>query len=99
MERAVALTIDYVRQREAFGKKIIEFQNTQFELAACKTRATVAKVFCDECIQRGLKGELDNATAAMASTDLRCARQGRRPLPAIVRRLMAIWTNIRSRRI
>ena len=50
MERAVALTIDYVRQREAFGKKIIEFQNTQFELAACKTEATVAKVFCDECI-------------------------------------------------
>ena len=66
MERAVALTIDYVRQREAFGKKIIEFQNTQFELAACKTEATVAKVFCDECIQRGLKGKLDNATAAMA---------------------------------
>src|SRR6186713_658535 len=66
MERAVALTIDYVKQRQAFGKKIIEFQNTQFELAACKTEATVAKVFCDECIQRGLKGELDNATAAMA---------------------------------
>ena len=66
MERAVALTIDYVRQRQAFGNKIIEFQNTQFELAACKTEATVAKVFCDECIARSLKGELDNATAAMA---------------------------------
>ncbi len=66
MERAVALTIDYVRQRTAFGKKIIEFQNTQFELAACKTEATVAKVFCDECIARSLTGELDNATAAMA---------------------------------
>jgi len=66
MERAVALTIDYVRQREAFGKKIMEFQNTQFELAACKTEATVAKTFCDDCILRGLKGELDNATAAMA---------------------------------
>jgi acyl-CoA dehydrogenase len=65
MERAVALTIDYVRQREAFGKKIVEFQNTQFELAACKTEATVAKVFNDECIGRGLKGELDNTTAAM----------------------------------
>jgi acyl-CoA dehydrogenase len=66
MEKAVAMTIDYVRQREAFGKKIIEFQNTQFELAACKTEAVIAKVFCDECIGRGLKGELDNATAAMA---------------------------------
>src|SRR5471030_3451015 len=66
MERALALTIDYVKQRKAFGKAIIEFQNTQFELAECKTEATVAKVFLDECIQRGLKGELDNATAAMA---------------------------------
>src|SRR3954462_13301496 len=66
MERAVALTIDYVRQREAFGKKIIEFQNTQFELAACKTEAGIAKTFADDCIHRGLKGELDNATAAMA---------------------------------
>jgi acyl-CoA dehydrogenase len=65
MERAVGLTIEYVRQREAFGKKIIEFQNTQFELAACKTEAAIAKTFADECIARGLKGELDNATAAM----------------------------------
>ena len=65
MERAVGLTIEYVRQREAFGKKIIEFQNTQFELAACKTEAVIAKTFADECIHRGLKGELDNATAAM----------------------------------
>jgi Acyl-CoA dehydrogenases len=38
MERAVALTIDYVRQREAFGKKIIEFQNTQFELGRLQNR-------------------------------------------------------------
>jgi acyl-CoA dehydrogenase len=65
MERAVALTVAYVREREAFGKKIMEFQNTQFELAACKTDATVAKVFCDECIDRALKGTLDNPTAAM----------------------------------
>src|SRR5471032_927063 len=73
MERAVALTIDYVRQREAFGKKIIEFQNTQFELAACKTEATVAKVFIDHCIERHIAGSLDATSASMAkawSTDL-----------------------------
>jgi acyl-CoA dehydrogenase len=72
MERAVALTIDYVRQRQAFGKKLVEFQNTQFELAECKTLTTIAKVFCDECVERLFKGELDNPTAAMAkywSTD------------------------------
>ena len=66
MERAVALTVDYVKQRKAFGKAIIEFQNTQFELAECKTEATIAKVFLDYCIERHVKGELDTVTASMA---------------------------------
>jgi acyl-CoA dehydrogenase len=59
MERALALTIDYVKQRQAFGKTIIEFQNTQFELAECKTETTVAKVFIDHCIERHVAGQLD----------------------------------------
>jgi acyl-CoA dehydrogenase len=66
MERAVALTVDYVKQRQAFGKRIIEFQNTQFELAECKTEATIARSFTDQCIERLLKGELDTVTASMA---------------------------------
>jgi acyl-CoA dehydrogenase len=73
MERAVALTVDYVKQREAFGRKIVEFQNTQFELAGCKTEATVAKVFVDHCIERHIAGQLDTVTASMAkawTTDL-----------------------------
>jgi long-chain-acyl-CoA dehydrogenase len=73
MERAVSLTVDYVKQRQAFGKPIIEFQNTQFELAECKTEATVAKVFIDHCIERHVAGQLDTVTASMAKawcTDL-----------------------------
>lgn len=66
MERAVTLTVDYVKQRTAFGKKLIEFQNTQFELAECKTEATIARSFCDECVGRLVKGELDTVTASMA---------------------------------
>jgi acyl-CoA dehydrogenase len=66
IERALALTIDYVKQRQAFGKKIVEFQNTQFVLAECKSEATVAKVFLDHCIERHVKGELDTVTASMA---------------------------------
>ncbi|HET7849809.1 MAG TPA: acyl-CoA dehydrogenase family protein [Pseudolabrys sp.] len=66
MERAVALAVDYARQRKAFGKAIIEFQNTQFELAECKTEATIAKVFVDHCIERHIRGELDTVTASMA---------------------------------
>jgi acyl-CoA dehydrogenase len=66
MERALALTVDYVKERSAFGKKIIEFQNTQFELAECKTDTTMAKVFLDHCIGRHILGELDTMTASMA---------------------------------
>ncbi len=73
IERALALTVDYVKQRQAFGKKIIEFQNTQFALAECKSEATIARVFHDHCIGRYLDGELDTVTASMAKywlTDL-----------------------------
>ena len=66
MERALALTIDYVKERKAFGKPIIEFQNTQFELAECKTDATIAKVFLDHCIGEHVEGRLDTVTASMA---------------------------------
>ena len=66
MERALALTVDYVKQRAAFGKKIIEFQNTQFVLAECKSEATMARVFHDHCIERYLAGALDTVTASMA---------------------------------
>lgn len=73
IERALALTIDYVKQRKAFGKSILDFQNTQFVLAECKTEATVARVFVNHCIEQHLKGKLDAATASMAKywvTDL-----------------------------
>jgi acyl-CoA dehydrogenase len=66
IERALALTVDYVKQRSAFGKKIVDFQNTQFVLAECKSEATVARVFLDHCIERHVKSELDTATASMA---------------------------------
>jgi acyl-CoA dehydrogenase len=66
MERALALTIDYVKQRKAFGKAIIEFQNSQFVLAECKSEVTIGRVFHDHCIERYLNGGLDTATASMA---------------------------------
>ena len=73
MERALDLTIAYTKERQAFGRKVIEFQNTQFVLAECKTEATVAKVFLDHCVAQHLEGKLDTATASMAKywhTDL-----------------------------
>jgi acyl-CoA dehydrogenase len=75
MESALEVTIDYVKNRSAFGKPLIEFQNTQFELAECKTEAVIGRVFVDHCIVRHLNNELDTATASMAKywlTDLQC---------------------------
>ena len=75
IERALNETIAYVKQRKAFGQSIMDFQNTQFKLAECKTEATVARVFMDHCTERLLEGELDPATASMSKywvSDLQC---------------------------
>jgi len=75
IERAIAETVAYVKQRKAFGGTIMDFQNTQFKLAEAKTEATVAKVFMDHCTERLLQGELDAATASMSKywvSDLQC---------------------------
>ncbi|MEM9668175.1 MAG: acyl-CoA dehydrogenase family protein [Pseudomonadota bacterium] len=75
IERALEETVAYVKQRKAFGGTIMDFQNTQFKLAECKTEATVAKVFADHCTELLLKGELDASTASMSKywiSDLQC---------------------------
>jgi len=75
IERALAVTIDYVKDRKAFGQRLIDFQNTQFKLAECKTEATVAKVFVNHCTDLLLNEKLDAATASMAKywvSDLQC---------------------------
>jgi acyl-CoA dehydrogenase len=66
MERAVRLTAEYTKQRQAFGKPIIEFQNTAFHLAERQNEAMLARVFVDWCIERLLAGDLDAVTASMA---------------------------------
>ncbi|MEW6634546.1 MAG: acyl-CoA dehydrogenase family protein [Pseudomonadota bacterium] len=66
IERALAITIDYVKERKAFGKPIIDFQNTQFKLAELKTEATIGRVFYNDCVARHVDGGLDPVTASMA---------------------------------
>lgn len=66
MKRALKETIAYVKERQAFGKPVISFQNTQFKLAEAKTKATIAESFCLDCSKRLLDGTLDAATASMA---------------------------------
>jgi acyl-CoA dehydrogenase len=66
MERAIAMTIDFVKQRKAFGQRVLDFQNTKFKLAECKTEALIARTFVDQCLVKHMAGELDASTASMA---------------------------------
>jgi len=66
MEGAYKATLDYVRERKAFGKPIAEFQNTKFKLAEIATQITVGRAFIDRCVEQLVAGTLDTATASMA---------------------------------
>ena len=66
MERAITLTIDFVKERRAFGQRVLDFQNTKFKLAECKTEALIARTFVDQCLVKHMAGELDASTASMA---------------------------------
>lgn len=66
MEEALAQTVQYTKDRHAFGKPIFAFQNTKFKLAEVATEARIARVFVDDCVSRHLRGELDIPTVAMA---------------------------------
>ena len=59
-------TIDYVKERNAFGRPIATFQNTQFKLAEMDTELTAAEVFIDRCLELLVQGKLDTVTASKA---------------------------------
>lgn len=63
---AIDETVRYVQDRKAFGQRVMDFQNTRFKLAECKTKAEVLRSFVSDCIARMDEGTLDAATASMA---------------------------------
>jgi alkylation response protein AidB-like acyl-CoA dehydrogenase len=63
---ALDYAIGYAKERQAFGKRVIDFQNTRFRLAEAKTEARIARVFVEHCIDLLVAGRLDVETAAMA---------------------------------
>jgi acyl-CoA dehydrogenase len=65
MEGAIAETLAYVKQRQAFGAPLLELQNTRFRLAEAQATTRVSRVFLDHCIAAVAAGALDNVTAAM----------------------------------
>jgi alkylation response protein AidB-like acyl-CoA dehydrogenase len=63
-EGVLTETLDYVRQRKAFGSPISSLQNTQFVLAELATEIDIARTYLDDCIAAHLDGELTAARAA-----------------------------------
>lgn len=74
-EGALEITVDYVKERKAFGQAIGGFQNTRFKLADVKTRIALNRAFYDQCAEAYSRGELTSDHAAMlklASCEMQC---------------------------
>ena len=65
-EAALGWTLDYVRERRAFGQPIGSFQSARFTLAELRTEIEIARIYIDRCIQALNDGELSAEDAAMA---------------------------------
>ena len=66
MDFALDQTLAYVKERQAFGRPVFDFQNTRFKLAEQKTKAEVTRAFINHCIELLRDGQLDATTASMA---------------------------------
>lgn len=65
-EYALATTVEYVKQRKAFGKPVSSFQNTRFKLAEMRSEIQIGRVYIDRCIELVLKHQLSIEAAAAA---------------------------------
>ena len=74
-ESILEQTIEYVKERKAFGRPIAAFQNTQFKLAEMSADLTMARVFVDKCLELLVEKKLDVVTAAklkLITTEMQC---------------------------
>lgn len=65
-EAALRMTVDYVKERQAFGKRVADFQHTQFSLAQLDAEVSAMRVFIDRCSELHLTGDLTTVEASKA---------------------------------
>ena len=74
-ESALAMTVAYVKERNAFGKRIADFQHTQFQLAELDAEVSAMRIFIDRCSELHLSKQLsavDASKAKLLATELQC---------------------------
>lgn len=57
VQQMIDITLAYVKERQAFGKRIGDFQNTQFKMAEMQTKATIGQTFVDRLITEHMQGQ------------------------------------------
>ncbi len=65
-QAALEWTVQYTRERKAFGKPIISLQTVAHTLAEVKTEIAVGQAFVDQCLAQQIAGTLDATNASMA---------------------------------
>lgn len=74
-ESTYQITVEYVKERPAFGKTVADFQNTKYQLAQLATELQMGRVYCDKLVELHQEGQLDGANASaakLAMTELQC---------------------------
>lgn len=66
LEGQLADAVAYLKERKAFGRRVIDYQNSRFKLADALSKSTMLRVFLDDCLARHMAGDLTPVTAAMA---------------------------------
>lgn len=69
-EAAFAQTLQYVKERKAFGKTVLSFQNTRFKLAEMRSDLDMGRAYIDRCMEMQLEGTLAIEAAAVAKYKL-----------------------------
>ena len=74
-EGALALTLDYVQERKAFGQRVGDFQNTRFKLAEIQTQITLVRAFLQQCKAAYQRAEMTTQQASilkLSATEMQC---------------------------
>ena len=70
VEGALVLTLEYVQQRQAFGQRVADFQNTRFTLAEIKAQLDVARAYFEHCVEKYRQGTMSSTDAAILKLQL-----------------------------